>query len=102
MLPGLLDQHQLAALVQRRRPRFHDLIAKQRERAAVRPVEFEADRFTSVPEPPSRCSGEHGKASGDPPVLSSAEAVRDPVHLTTSQLDAPQLSVMFCTLCIHH
>jgi hypothetical protein len=97
------DEYQLTAIVQRGRAGLDDLAAKQRERAAVWSLELIADRFVSVPQATPRRAGEHHEAASDPSLLWCPEAVRDSIHLTTSQLDAVlHLSVMLCTLCIHH
>src|SRR3984957_13500750 len=98
----LLDEDELPTIVERRGPRFDDLTAEQREWATVRPLEFVAHRLMAVPETPLRGAREDRKTASDSAELRRLQAVRNPVHLTTTQLDVLHLSVMVCTLCIHH
>src|SRR5580658_298965 len=100
--PRLLDEDELSTIVERRRPRFDNLTAEQREWATMRPLELVAHRLVAVPESPLRGAGEDRETAGDAAELGGLQAVRNPVHLTTTQLDALHLSVMVCTLCIHH
>src|SRR5665213_3186072 len=93
----LLDEDELSPLVERRRPRLDDLTAEQRQWPAVGPLALVADRFVAVPETPLRSAGVDRETAGDPPELGRLEAVRNPIHLTTSQLDVLHLSVMVCT-----
>lgn len=99
---GLVDKDKLSPVVESRRPRLDDLTAEQRQWTAVGPLKLEAHRLVAVPETAPRCAREHRKTAGDSAELGRLQAVRNPVHLTTSQLDALHLSVMVCTLCIHH
>src|ERR1700722_4605674 len=98
----LLDEDELPAIVERRGPRFDDLSSEQREWATMRPLELVAHRLVAIPEAPLRGAREDGETARDSAELRRLQAVRNPVHLTTTQLDALHLSVMVCTLCIHH
>jgi hypothetical protein len=99
---GLLDEDKLSPIVERRGSRFDDLTAEQRERTAVRPLKLEANRLVAIPETPLGRAREDRETACDSAELGRLQAVRNPVHLTTSQLDVLHLSVMVCTLCIHH
>jgi hypothetical protein len=98
----LLDKDELSPIVERCGPSFDDLTSEQREWATVRSLELVAHRLVAVPETPLRGAREDRETASDSAQLRRLQAVRNPVHLTTTQLDVLHLSVMVCTLCIHH
>src|ERR1019366_8135628 len=65
-------------------------------------LEFVAHRFAAVPQPPLRGAGIDREAPSDSPLLRGSHGVRDSIHLPPPQLETFHLSVMPCTLCIHH
>ena len=96
------DEYQLTAIVQRGRAGLDDLASEQRERSSVGSLELVAHRLTAIPQPPFRASRIDREAPGDSPLLRGSHGVRDSVHLPPPQLETLHLSVMPCTLCIHH
>jgi hypothetical protein len=82
------EKHPLAALVQAGRPDIDQLGAEQRQGAAVRQDEVEAQGGFAVPPPPLCDALEDGEAAADAARSGATHDVRDPVHLRGLQAEA--------------